>query len=261
MDLGITGKVALVLGAGGGLGGAIARELAGEGAKVAVAGRHTESVDATTSEINAAGGIAKSFVWDLADLAGMGRQVAAIEADLGPVDILVNNTGGPPPTPAHGQPVESWTAYFQSMVLPVIALTDRVLPGMKERRWGRIITSASSGVIAPIPNLGLSNSLRSTLVGWSKTLSREVGPYGVTANLILPGRIATDRITYLDEQKAARDDRPVTQVVAESTSAIPLRRYGNPEEYGQVVAFLAGTGASYITGSVIKIDGGLIPSV
>jgi 3-oxoacyl-[acyl-carrier protein] reductase len=147
------------------------------------------------------------------------------------------------------------------MVLPVIALTDRVLPGMKERRWGRIITSASSGVIAPIPNLGLSNSLRSTLVGWSKTLSREVGPYGVTANLILPGRIATDRITYLDEQKAARDDRPVSQVVAESTSAIPLRRYGNPEEYGQVVAFLAGTGASYITGSVIKIDGGLIPSV
>lgn len=259
MDLGVTGRVALVLGAGGGLGGAIARALGAEGVKVAVAGRHTESVDVTTSEITAAGGVAKSFVWDLTDLAEMGRQIAAIEADLGPVDILVNNTGGPPPTPAHGQPVESWTTYFESMVLPVIALTDRVLPGMKERQWGRIITSTSSGVVAPIPNLGLSNSLRSTLVGWSKTLAREVGPYGITANVVLPGRIATDRITYLDEQKAARDNRPLPEVVAESTSAIPLQRYGKPEEYGQAVAFLAG--ASYITGSVIKVDGGLVPSV
>ena len=261
MDLGINGKVALVLGAGGGLGGAISRALAAEGVKVAVAGRHEESVDATTAQINAAGGAAKSFIWDLADLSQIDRQVAAIQAELGPIDILVNNTGGPTPTPVQGLPVETWASYFQSMVLPVIALTDKVLPGMKERRWGRIITSTSSGVIAPIPNLGLSNSLRSTLVGWSKTLAREVGPSGITANIVLPGRIATDRITFLDEQKAARDNRPVADVVADSTSSIPLHRYGNPEEYGQVVAFLAGTGASYITGSVIRVDGGLIPSI
>lgn len=261
MDLGIAGKVALVLGAGGGLGGAIAQALGAEGVRVAVAGRQAESVDGTTSAINASGGLGKSFVWDLADLSEIDRQIDAVEAELGPVDILVNNTGGPPPTPVQGQPAKTWETYFQSMVLPVIGLTDRVLPGMKDRQWGRIITSTSSGVIAPIPNLGLSNSLRSTLVGWSKTLAREVGPFGITANVILPGRIATGRITYLDEQKATRENKPLDQIVAESTSAIPLRRYGNPDEYGQVAAFLAGAGASYITGSVIRVDGGLIPNV
>jgi 3-oxoacyl-[acyl-carrier protein] reductase len=261
MDLGINGKVALVLGAGGGLGGGIARALAAEGVKIAAAGRHDESVDATTAAINANGGTAKSFTWDLADLSQIDAQVSSIEAELGPIDILVNNTGGPAPTLVQGQPTDAWSSYFQSMVLPVIALTDRVLPGMKERRWGRIITSTSSGVIAPIPNLGMSNSLRSTLVGWSKTLAREVGPHGVTANIVLPGRIATGRITFLDQQKAKRENRPVEEVVAESTSSIPLQRYGSIEEYGQAVSFLAGQGASYITGSVIRVDGGLIPSV
>ncbi|MET3174670.1 UNVERIFIED_ORG: 3-oxoacyl-[acyl-carrier protein] reductase [Arthrobacter sp. UYCu721] len=261
MDLGITNKVALVLGAGGGLGGAIARSLAAEGVKVAVADIESKYADATTATINAAGGTAKTFTWDLADLDSIDRQIAQIEAELGPIDILVNNTGGPPPTLVHGQPAETWTNYFQSMVLPVIALTDRVLPGMKERGWGRIITSTSSGVIAPIANLGLSNSLRSTLVGWSKTLAREVGPYGITSNIVLPGRIATGRITFLDEQKALRENRPVEEVTAESTSSIPMQRYGKPDEYGQTVTFLSGTGASYITGSVIRIDGGLIPSV
>jgi 3-oxoacyl-[acyl-carrier protein] reductase len=132
---------------------------------------------------------------------------------------------------------------------------------MKERGWGRIITSTSSGVIAPIANLGLSNSLRSTLVGWSKTLAREVGPFGITSNIVLPGRIATGRITALDEAKAQRENRPVADVTAESTASIPVQRYGNPDEYGQTVTFLAGAGASYITGSVVRIDGGLIPSV
>src|SRR5688500_1392028 len=186
MDMCITDKVALVLGDGGGLGGAIDRSLAAEGAKVAVADIESKYADVTTAAINAAGGTAKSFAWDLADVSAIDKKVAEIEAELGPIDILVNNTGGPPPTLVHGQPTETWNSYFQSMVLPVIALTDRVLPGMKERGWGRIITSTSSGVIAPIANLGLSNSLRSTLVGWSKTLAREVGPFGIPANIVLP---------------------------------------------------------------------------
>ncbi|WP_105030250.1 SDR family oxidoreductase [Arthrobacter ruber] len=261
MDLEINGKVALVLGAGGGLGGAIARALAAEGVKVAVADVAAEYADTTTAAINAAGGTAKTFTWDLADLDAIDTQVTRIEAELGPIDILVNNTGGPPPTLVHGQSSDTWTSYFQSMVLPVIALTDRVLPGMKEKGWGRIITSTSSGVISPIPNLGLSNSLRSTLVGWSKTLAREVGPSGITSNIVLPGRVATGRITALDEAKAKRENRPVEEVTAESTASIPVGRYGRPEEYGQVVTFLSGTGASYITGSVVRIDGGLIPSV
>jgi 3-oxoacyl-[acyl-carrier protein] reductase len=147
------------------------------------------------------------------------------------------------------------------MVLSVIALTDRVLPGMRERRWGRVITSTSSGVIAPIPNLAVSNALRMSLVGWSKSLAREVGADGVTANVILPGRIATDRIRFLDEAKARREGRELSQVVAESTASIPLGRYGEADEYGSAVAFLASDRASYMTGGVVRVDGGLIASV
>ncbi|WP_296763459.1 SDR family oxidoreductase [Sediminimonas sp.] len=151
--------------------------------------------------------------------------------------------------------------YFESMVVSVIAITDAVLPDMRERGWGRIITSTSSGVVAPIPNLGMSNALRLSLVGWSKTLAREVGPDGVNCNIVLPGRIATGRIQFLDEKKAEREQRSVEDVRAESTGGIPLKRYGEPEEYGNVVSFLASEKASYITGSVIRIDGGLIASI
>jgi 3-oxoacyl-[acyl-carrier protein] reductase len=132
---------------------------------------------------------------------------------------------------------------------------------MRSRRWGRVITSTSSGVVAPIPNLAISNALRLSLVGWSKTLAREVGGDGVTVNIVLPGRIATKRILFLDHAKAEREGRVVEAVTAESTGAIPLGRYGDPREYGDVVAFLASERASYLTGSVIRVDGGLIASV
>jgi 3-oxoacyl-[acyl-carrier protein] reductase len=202
-----------------------------------------------------------ALAWDLGDLTAIGPNVARIEAGFGPVAILVNNTGGPPPTPVAGQDPALWSKHFQAMVMSVIALTDRVLPGMRAAGWGRIITSTSSGVVAPIANLGLSNALRLSLVGWSKTLAREVGRDGVTANIVLPGRIATPRITFLDEQKAKREGRSVEEVERESTAAIPIGRYGDPREYADVVAFLASTRASYVTGSVIRIDGGLIPSI
>jgi 3-oxoacyl-[acyl-carrier protein] reductase len=132
---------------------------------------------------------------------------------------------------------------------------------MRARHWGRVITSTSSGVVAPIPNLGISNALRLSLVGWSKTLAREVGKDGITSNIILPGRIATGRIKFLDEMKAKREGRTVEDVSAESMSSIPLGRYGEPEEYADVVAFLASERSAYISGSVIRVDGGLIASV
>ena len=146
-------------------------------------------------------------------------------------------------------------------MLSVIAITDRVLPNMRARHWGRVITSTSSGVESPIPNLAISNTLRLSLVGWSKTLAREVAKDGITANIILPGRIATDRLKFLDEAKAKREGRSVEDVLTESTGSIPVGRYGKPEEYGDVVAFLASDRAAYITGSVIRVDGGLIASI
>jgi 3-oxoacyl-[acyl-carrier protein] reductase len=258
MDFGLKGKTALVLGGGGGLGRAIAKTLAAEGANIAVAGIGAMSIDGTMAEL---GGQGLGLVWDLADLTVIDANISKIEAQLGPVDILINNTGGPPPASAAGQDPALWARQFQAMVLSVIAITDRVLPGMKSRGWGRIITSTSSGVISPIPNLAISNALRLSLVGWSKTLAREVGKEGVTVNIVVPGRIATARVAFLDGAKAKREGRSVEEVAAESTATIPLGRYGKPDEYADAVAFLASERASYITGSIIRVDGGMITSI
>ena len=261
MDLGLKGKTALVLGGGGGLGRAIAKSFAAEGAKVAVAGVGATSIDATMAELCSIGGSSLSLVWDLADLSVIDANIAKIESQLGAVEILINNTGGPPPSTAAGQDPALWVKQFQAMVLSVIAITDRVLPGMKARGWGRILTSTSSGILAPIPNLAISNTLRMSLVGWSKTLAREVAKDGITANIIVPGRIATGRVALLDEARAKREGRSVEEVAAESAATIPVGRYGKPEEYADVVVFLASTHAAYITGSVIRVDGGMTTSI
>ena len=261
MEFGLKDKTALVLGGSGGLGRAIALALAAEGAKIAVAGTKPAAIEETRTAVADLGGKSIGLAWDLADLSVIDANVSSIESQLGPVDILVNNTGGPPPSTAAGQDPALWLKQFQSMVLSVIAITDRVLPSMRQRHWGRIITSTSSGIVAPIPNLAMSNTLRASLVGWSKTLSREVGKDGITANIILPGRIATDRLKFLDESRAKREGRSVEDVAKESAATIPIGRYGTPEEYGSVVAFLASDRAAYITGSVIRVDGGMIPSV
>jgi 3-oxoacyl-[acyl-carrier protein] reductase len=261
MDFGLKGKTALVLGGGGGLGRAIAISFAAEGAKVAVAGVGSTSIDATLAELQSTDVSSLSLLWDLADLSVIDANIARIESELGPVDILINNTGGPPPSTAAGQDPALWAKQFQAMVLSVIAITDRVLPGMKARGWGRILTSTSSGIIAPIPNLAISNALRMSLVGWSKTLAREVAKDGITANIVVPGRIATARVAALDNARAKREGRSVEEVAAESAATIPVGRYGKPEEYADVVAFLASTRAAYITGAVIRVDGGMTTSI
>jgi 3-oxoacyl-[acyl-carrier protein] reductase len=260
VDLQLNEKVALVFGASAGLGSAIAETLAAEGSRIALASRPSDSLTAAAERVGAVTD-AIAVPWDLADLSAIGPNIATVERQLGPVDIIVNMTGGPPPTPASGQRPEDWSRFFTSMVVSVIAITDAVLPGMRERGWGRVITNTSSGVVVPIPNLGLSNVLRSSLVAWNKTLAREVGGRNITCNIVVPGRIATSRMVQLDEAKAARERRPVAEITAESAGSIPLGRYGDTREYADVVTFLASPRASYITGSIIRVDGGLIPSI
>ncbi|WP_043348975.1 SDR family oxidoreductase [Cupriavidus basilensis] len=261
MDLKISGRVALVLGAGGGLGSAISRQLAQEGVSVALADVDEQALAATAASIEEDGGRCITHCWELGDRAAADRHVSQIEQQFGPVDILVNNTGGPPPSEASGVDPEVWAKQFNAMVLSVIAITDRILPGMRARKWGRVITSSSSGIIAPIPNLAMSNALRMSLVGWSKSLAREVAADNVTVNVILPGRIATSRIRYLDVMKAERQNRPLDAVISESVASIPMARYGTPAEYADVVTFLASERASYMTGSIVRVDGGYLQSV
>jgi 3-oxoacyl-[acyl-carrier protein] reductase len=261
VNLGLEGKTALVVGGGGGLGSAVARALAREGARVVVAGRDQESAGRTVEAIAAEAGEAAAVRIDLTDLASLDAALGSVRGRYGEVDILFNNSGGPPPSTAAGQPVELWRQQFEAMVVGVIALTDLVLPTMREQKWGRIITNTSSGVVAPMPNLALSNALRLSLVGWSKTLASEVAADGITVNVVIPGRIATGRVRALDEARAERDGSTLEAVVASAIAAIPTGRYGDPEEFAAAVAFLAGEPASYVTGATLRIDGGLIPSI
>jgi 3-oxoacyl-[acyl-carrier protein] reductase len=256
MDLGLLGKRAVVLGASRGLGGAVARALANEGATVLAVSRSGGAVENASAQ---AAQRITAFAADLADRAQVDR-LAKVALERG-TDILVNNSGGPPPGVASEMPVEQWIAHFQAMAAHLFHLTGLLLPAMIERRWGRILTIASTGVEQPIPNLALSNGIRASVVGWSKTLASEVAASGVTVNVVLPGRIQTTRVDELDQANAAKQGKTREEVARASAATIPAGRYGRPDEFGEVVAFLASERASYITGTRIRVDGGMIRSI
>lgn len=262
MDLGISGKRALVLASSRGLGLGIAKALADEGAHVLLCGRSADKLKANAEAINAAGrGKADWVEADLSDGDFVDTMLAAVHHKLGGIDILVNNTGGPTPGTAEEMTAEKLYNFFQSMVVRVITLTNALLPLMQTQGFGRILTVASSGVFEPIPNLALSNTLRSALVGWNKTLASEVASYGVTANMLLPGRIHTDRIDELDAAGAQRTGKTVDEVRAASLKSIPAGRLGKVEEFAAAAAFLCSGPASYITGTMMRVDGGAARSI
>jgi 3-oxoacyl-[acyl-carrier protein] reductase len=262
MDLGLSGKKALVLAASQGLGLGVAERLAQEGADVVITGRSEGRMREAAAAINAkSGGRAHVVVADLA-AAGVATHIAdSARSALGQVDILVNNSGGPPPRPAYDIPSDLWSAQFEQMILPLFEVTRQLTPDMRSRKWGRIITLASSGIVQPIPSLAISNALRLSLVGWMKTLSAEIAADGVTVNVVAPGRIDTARVRDIDQKAAEKTGRPIGDVVLDSVKTIPAGRYGRVDEFAAVVAFLAGEPASYVTGSIIRVDGGSIRSI
>jgi 3-oxoacyl-[acyl-carrier protein] reductase len=247
--MGIEGRVALVMGASRGIGRAIAAGLAREGARVALASRSREKLDEAVAEIGAS---AAPFVADTADLERLAVLPAAVAEELGPVEVLVTNSGGPPLGGALNHELEDWEAAYRSLVLAPRVLAGAVVPGMRERGWGRIVNVGSSSTREPIPGLNLSNSHRMAAVGFLKTLSREVAADGITVNTVATGRFATERLASNYGSMEAAEEA--------ARHEVPAQRLGRPEEYGDLVAFLCSERAAYLTGAVIPLDGGLLRS-
>jgi 3-oxoacyl-[acyl-carrier protein] reductase len=248
MDLGLEGRVALVTGASRGIGFGIARELAAEGAQVAISSRSPGGIEAAASEIGAT-----PYVHDSADLDAAPTLLQRVQAELGPLDVLVTNTGGPPQGRPLEIPREAWEAAHRELVLAPLGLIELAVPGMRERGFGRILNVAAAAVREPRGNLILSSAHRSGALAAFKTLARELAGHGITFNTLLPGRIATDRLVELFGSLEEAETRAVDEV--------PAGRLGSVEEMAAAAAFLCSERAGYITGVALLVDGGLTQGV
>lgn len=257
MDLGLNGKVALVAASSRGLGRAVAEELAREGAHLALCARGEEALRETAAEIRrSTGARVLARPADLARHEEAERFAAAALAEFGRVDVLVTNAGGPPAGPFESHSLEEWRGAVRQLLESAVTLVRSVLPGMKERRWGRIVTITSVAVRQPVDGLILSNSVRAAVAGFARTLANEVAPHGITVNNVMPGYTRTDRLEELARRIA--EDRGISREEAFGgwEKEIPAGRLGEPPELAALVAFLASERASYITGVSIPVDGG-----
>jgi len=259
MDFGLKGRVAVVAGSSQGLGRAIADALAAEGVDLVINSRSQEKIDAVKAEIVAATGARVAAVaCDLTPPEGAAKLVADAEAAFGKVDILVTNTGGPPPGMFEDHSAEVWREAIAQNFDSVVNLVRAALPGMKERRWGRIVNVTSISVKQPVAGLVLSNAIRAGVTGFAKTISNEAAPFNVTVNNVLPGYTRTERLIHLAEAVAERDGKTIDEAYAGWAAEIPMGRLGEPAELGAVAAFLCSEQASYVTGQSIAVDGGWI---
>jgi 3-oxoacyl-[acyl-carrier protein] reductase len=261
VELELGGKSAMVWGASKGLGLAIAECLAAEGVSTVLVARDRDRLEQAVSRIASRGGTAAAAAADIGDWQQVERALASTRATIGDPDILINNSGGPPPVDITRVDAELWRRQFEMMVLNQIRLTEAVLPAMRQRGFGRIISVSSTSIVEPFAALAISNSLRAALAGWMKTLAGEVAKDGVTVNLLLPGSFATERVEDLDRRAAERQGVPASDIAEANMRDIPAGRYGDPKEFGQLSAFLASPKAAYITGTALRIDGGATRSL
>jgi len=262
MDLGLNGKVAFVAAASRGLGRAVAEELAAEGASLVLCARKAETLSLVSKQISETSGVPVFYVaTDVSNVEDVSRAVQAGIEKFGRIDILVTNAGGPPAGQFESLSREMWKNATRLTLNSVLELTKAVLPGMKKRRWGRILNITSIAVKQPVDNLMLSNSLRAAVTGFARTLANEVATHGITVNNILPGYTRTVRVEELAQTAAEREGISAAEASAKWENEIPMKRLGEPREFAALAAFLVSERASYITGTSIPVDGGWIRSL
>lgn len=262
MDLGLKGKVALVAGASKGLGYATAKALAAEGAIVSIASRDKAAIDKAATDIGReTGGTVIPFEADVRNADAINAWTSAVEKAHGGIDLLYANSGGPPAGAALDFTDAQWQEAFELLLLSTIRMCRAAVPSMRRRGGGAIVVATSSSVKEPLPNLALSNVMRGGVSSLSKTLSLELAKDRIRVNQLMPGRIDTDRLRYLDETNAKKAGVTPEEQKTRAIAAIPFSRYGNADEFGRAAAFLLSDAATYITGATLQVDGGLIKGV
>lgn len=262
MDVGLTGKVAMVAGASKGLGFATAKALAAEGAIVGIASRDAKAIERAAADIERdTGGTVMPSAVDVRDATAIVAWASSLESAHGGIDLLYVNAGGPPAGLALEFDDRGWQEAFELLLLSAIRMCRAAVPSMRRRGGGSILVATSSSVKEPLPNLALSNVMRGGVSSLAKTLSLELAADRIRVNQLMPGRIDTDRLRYLDEINAKKAGITIDEQKTKVQASIPAGRYGLPDEFGRAAAFLLSDAASYITGATLQVDGGLIKGV